>query len=303
MGFCDTWCMSPEMKNAAAVERHPCPTCGVEPGSACRTNSGKVAPKYHTPRFGKVPSLARSLEVRTPSDRRPGTLWTPGPPVAAPAVPASLDLEPIRIGYARCSTISQELQGQLDELAKARCHKVFSEKISTRVKDRPKLAAALELAQQFKEAAPEQPVILTVTEMKRLGRDADELTTLARTLQEHAVSLEMLRGPLPGIYDPNGTGSILFAFFAAMAEAEREGIREATLEGLESARDRGRHGGRPKVITDDMLAITRARMAKGESVRDIAKALVIPEGKNAGKAPSAASLYRALAEADQAAAV
>ncbi|WP_418361230.1 hypothetical protein [Streptomyces lincolnensis] len=56
----------------------------MEPGSACRTNSGKVAPKYHTPRFGKVPSPARSLEVRTPSDRRPGTLWTPGPPVAAP---------------------------------------------------------------------------------------------------------------------------------------------------------------------------------------------------------------------------
>jgi hypothetical protein len=88
----------------------------------------------------------------------------------------------------------------------------FSEKISTRVKDRPKLAAALELAQQCKEAAPEQPVILTVTEMKRLGRDADEPTPLARPLQEHAASLETLRGPLPGIYDLNGTGSIRFAF-------------------------------------------------------------------------------------------
>lgn len=55
-------------------------------------------------------------------------------------------------------------------------------------------------------------MILTVTEMKRLGRDADGPTTLARTLQEHAASLEMLSGPLPGIYDLNGTVSILFAF-------------------------------------------------------------------------------------------
>ncbi|RMI44444.1 recombinase family protein [Streptomyces triticirhizae] len=293
--------MSPEMQNAAAVERHACPTCKVEPGSACRTKSGKVAPKYHTPRFQLVPSLARSLDVRTPADRRPGTLWTPGAAVVVPAVPTDRKLAPVRLGYARCSTVSQELQGQLDELAKADCHKVFSEKISTRVKHRPELAAALDLAKRFKEAAPQQTVILTVTEMKRLGRDADELTTLARTLQENAISLEMLRGPLPGVYDPSGSGALLFAFFAAMAEAEREGIREATLEGLESARDRGRHGGRPKVITDDMLAITRARMAKGESVRDIAKGLTITEGKNAGEAPSAASLYRALAEADQAA--
>lgn len=287
------------MQNAAAVERHACPTCKADPGSACRTKSGKVAPKYHTPRFQQVPSLARSLDVRTPADRRPGTLWTQGAAVVVPAAPTDHKLAPVRLGYARCSTVSQELQSQLDELAKADCHKVFSEKISTRVRYRPELAAALDLAKRFKEAAPQQAVILTVTEMKRLGRDADELTTLARTLQENAISLEMLRGPLPGVYDPSGPGSLLFAFFAAMAEAEREGIREATLEGLESARDRGRHGGRPKVITDDMLAITRARMAEGESVREIAKGLTIPEGKNAGKPPSAASLYRALAETDQ----
>ena len=71
--------------------------------------------------------------------------------------------------------------------------------------------------------------------MKRLGRDAAELTALADHLTAHGLVLEMLAGPLPGIYDPSGPGRILFAFFAAMAETERENVREATLEGLDAA--------------------------------------------------------------------
>ncbi|MEU9959785.1 recombinase family protein [Streptomyces sp. NPDC050982] len=71
--------------------------------------------------------------------------------------------------------------------------------------------------------------------MKRLGRDAAELTALADHLTEHGLVLEMLAGPLPGIYDPTGPGKLLFGFFAAIAETERENIRESTLEGLESA--------------------------------------------------------------------
>src|SRR6266571_7017252 len=58
--------------------------------------------------------------------------------------------------------------------------------------------------------------------MKRLGRDAAELTALADHLNAHGLVLEMLAGPLPGIYDPTGPGRILFGFFAAMAETERE---------------------------------------------------------------------------------
>ncbi|WP_329084141.1 recombinase family protein [Streptosporangium sp. NBC_01469] len=66
--------------------------------------------------------------------------------------------------------------------------------------------------------------------MERTGRPvpADHLTA-------HGLVLEMLAGPLAGIYDPAGPGRILFAFFAAMAETEREAIREATLEGLDAA--------------------------------------------------------------------
>ncbi|GAA1576044.1 hypothetical protein GCM10009678_68440 [Actinomadura kijaniata] len=56
---------------------------------------------------------------------------------------------------------------------------------------------------------------------------AAELTALADHLTAHGLVLEMLAGPLTGIYDPSGAGKTLFAFFAAMAETERETIREA----------------------------------------------------------------------------
>ncbi|WP_425559247.1 recombinase family protein [Catenulispora yoronensis] len=61
--------------------------------------------------------------------------------------------------------------------------------------------------------------------MKRLGRDAAELTALPDHLTAHGLVLERLVGLLPGIYAPSGPGKLLFAFFAAMAETERENIR------------------------------------------------------------------------------
>jgi DNA invertase Pin-like site-specific DNA recombinase len=66
------------------------------------------------------------------------------------------------------------------------------------------------------------------------------LTALADHLTAHGIALEMLAGPLTGLYDPTGTGRVLFAFFAAMAETERENIREATLEGLNTAGPQGK---------------------------------------------------------------
>ncbi|MFI1368133.1 recombinase family protein [Streptomyces griseochromogenes] len=74
--------------------------------------------------------------------------------------------------------------------------------------------------------------------MKRLSRDAAELTALADHLFAHGLVLEMLAGPLAGMYDPSGHGKLLFASFAAVAETERENIRESTLEGFAAARGR-----------------------------------------------------------------
>ncbi|GAA2403922.1 hypothetical protein GCM10010420_34130 [Streptomyces glaucosporus] len=204
----------------------------------------------------------------TPADRGPGRPWRPGTPPPAPIDP-DLPSADIRIGYARCSTLGQELDSQLDALSEHGIprDKIFSEKISTRVRVRPKFEEALRTAREVKAHAPHCRVIFTVYEMKRLGRDAAELTALADHLTAHGLVLEMFAGPLPGIYDPTGPGKLLFAFFAAMAETERENIRESTLEGLDTAARKGKHGGRPPVITADMLHTVHRRRAGGRRVR------------------------------------
>ncbi|WP_225101355.1 recombinase family protein [Streptomyces sp. CoH27] len=145
-----------------------------------------------------------------PDDRGPGRPWKPGPPVET--VPAAAAAKPIRIGYARYSTARQELQSQLDALRPV-CKLIFSEKISTRVKTRPKLEEALKLAEEAlklaydsKEAAPDQEDILTIRELKRLARNAAELMTLSNQPQTAGVQLELLTGPLTGIYDPSAWG-------------------------------------------------------------------------------------------------
>ncbi|MGV9249809.1 recombinase family protein, partial [Streptomyces sp. NPDC003710] len=224
--------------------------------------------------------------------------WKQGP--ALTIVPAPRTERPVRIGYARTSTARQELASQLEALHRAQCHKIFSEQISTRVKVRPELEKALALAHQFKEAAPETPVVFTVHELKRLARNAAELMTLSAELQAGGIQLELLTGPLTGIYDPNGMGAMFFAVLAVAGQIERNYIREKTLEGQVIAASKGNHGGRPKVIDDDMLTFAIAMKNKGIPVPDIAKKLTIKTGKSSGKSPSVASLYRALAEAENA---
>ncbi len=190
-----------------------------------------------------------------------------------------------------------------EALKAAGCNPIFSEKISTRVKVRPEFARALDLAYQFKSAAPGQAVVLTVHELKRLARNAAELMTLSAQMQDGGIQLELLSGPLTGIYDPNGMGSMLFAVLAVAAQLDRNYIREKTLEGLAAAAASGNHGGRPKVLDDDMTTFALALRAKGTPVPEIAAKLAIKTGKNAGTHPSVASVYRALAEADDAAAM
>ena len=256
---------------------------------------GHTAAKYHTARFVLVPALRDELAVPTPASRRPGQPWTPIAEITDAPGSTTQEPGPIRIGYARCSTSSQDLAGQLDLLERAGCRRVFSEKISTRVRVRPELENALALAREIKRAAPDQAVVLTVAEMKRLARNAAELMTLSAALQSDGIQLELLTGPLTGAYDPTGMGSMLFAVLAVAAQLDRDYIRDKTLEGQKAAAARGRHGGRPPVIDSDSLIYARALHAAGTAIPDIAKKLTIKTGKNVGRHPSVASVYRALA--------
>ncbi|MFI5936013.1 recombinase family protein [Actinoplanes sp. NPDC051494] len=136
-----------------------------------------AATSYHTGRFTTVGRLSKALRVLIPAGRGPGQPWRPGTPPLT-LVPADLPSTDIRIGYARCSTLTQKLQSQLDALATRGIprDKIFFEKISTRMRVRPQFEAALALAREIKAHAAHCRVIFTVDEMKRLGRDAAELT-------------------------------------------------------------------------------------------------------------------------------
>ncbi|MGV9779369.1 hypothetical protein [Streptosporangium sp. NPDC003464] len=109
---------------------------------------------------------------------------------------------------------------------------------------------------------------------------------------------EFLTGPLAGRHDPAGHGAALFAFFAAMAEPERDYIRDKPLEGQETARTKGKAiGGVP--VSDDMLATAvRLRDTEYLSLREITSRLVIRTGKKRGQPPSPATVMRMLREYD-----
>lgn len=270
-------------------------TCQAPAGSPCRTTAGKVALKYHTARFQLVAALRSELHVATPAVRGPGSLWRALPALSPAVVSASME---VRLGYARVSTRTQEIQSQLDALETAGVHRLFSEHISTRVRERPEMKAALTAAREYRCLGAK--VTLVVHEMKRLGRGALELLRVAEELRDAGIELEFLTGPLAGKHDPAGHGAALFAFFAAMAESERDYIRDKTLEGQESARTKGTAIGGRKVSDDDMLATAlRLREQEKLSLRQIATRLVIRTGKKRGQHPSPATVMRMLREHDE----
>lgn len=271
------------LRAAEAAERFACPACGAPAGRPCRTRGGTVAVSYHTPRFVLVPALGNAGEVAVPADRRPGDRWTPG---AGPSR--------VRIGYACAATAEEDVSGQLSRLDAAGCVRTFADVVGPAVSWRPELTRALRLAAEQRSCAERQPVTVSVCELARLARTAPELIATAGVLQAADVQLEVRSGPLAGAYDPNGAGSTLFAVLAAAAGLDREHHRQLVRAGQQAAAARGKRGGRPRVLDEAMLAAARRLYDEGVPVPEIAHRLMIPAGKNAGRHPSLASVYRAL---------
>ena len=134
---------------------------------------------------------------------------------------------------------------------------------------------------------------LVVSKLDRMGRDMSETMETAWSLQDLGAKLEILSGPLAGVYDPRGMGKIFFAMLAGFAELEREMMIERTLDGLAQAAAEGRRGGRPPVISRDMMRIALGRRADGESVTSIARGLTHrPSAARSGRSPAAPSTTR-----------
>ncbi len=155
----------------------------------------------------------------------------------------------MKIGYARVSTKEQSLAMQVDALKKAGCDKIHEEIASGAKTSRPVLE---EIMRNLREDDT-----LIIWKLDRLGRNLAHLIHLTTKLIEIKVGLISLNDPID---TSTAQGRMVFGIFAALAEFERELIRERTQAGLTSARARGRKGGRPKGMTQ--AAIEKATIAE-----------------------------------------
>jgi DNA invertase Pin-like site-specific DNA recombinase len=178
------------------------------------------------------------------------------------------------IGYARISTYEQTLNLQKDALEKAECSKIFTDTASGAKTKRKGLEEALNYVRKGDT--------LVVWRLDRLGRSLPHLITTMTGLEEQDIGFKSLT---ENIDTTTSGGKLIFHIFGALAEFERNLIRERTTAGLLAARARGKKGGRPKALTDRQISIAHSLYAdRKASIQEICRTLKI----------SRATLYRAI---------
>ena len=168
---------------------------------------------------------------------------------------------PTKIGYARVSTDDQHLDLQRDALEKAGCQDIYEEKISGKQADRPELTQCL---RSLREGD-----VLVVWRLDRLGRSLPDLVRIVGELESRGIGFESITEKIETV---SATGRLVFHVFAALAEFERNLIRERTRAGIDAARARGRQGGRPPKLEVRQIREIR-QLLKDPRVRvtDVAK--------------------------------
>jgi DNA invertase Pin-like site-specific DNA recombinase len=179
------------------------------------------------------------------------------------------------IGYARVSTHDQTLALQRDALERAGCDRIFADTASGSIADRHGLEEAIS------QLRPGDALI--VWRLDRLGRSLKHLIETITALHTQGIGFKSLTEQID---TTTSGGKLIFHIFGALAEFERDIIRERTQAGLQAARARGRQGGRPKLPgTARKVALARKLYEdRHTSVQDICRDLNI----------SRATLYRYL---------
>jgi DNA invertase Pin-like site-specific DNA recombinase len=141
----------------------------------------------------------------------------------------------MKFGYIRVSRDTQTTALQEDAMKKIQCDRTFTDKMSGKRFDRPEYLKMLDMARKGD--------VIVVWRLDRLGRSIKDLIAIVEELGKRGIELQSLT---ENIDTTTPTGKLMFHIMAAMAEFERNVIRERTMAGLEAARARGRVGGRPK---------------------------------------------------------
>jgi DNA invertase Pin-like site-specific DNA recombinase len=214
-----------------------------------------------------VPASVRKSRVRPAAPKKAAARQSVRPDGESPNTA-------MLIGYARVSTIDQNLTLQRDALTGAGCGKIFVEQMSGAVTDRPELAAALGFMRSGDT--------LVVWKLDRLARSMKQLIETIDELRSRGIGFRSLTEALD---TTTPQGRLVFHMFGALAEFERGLIRERTQAGLAAARRIGRTGGRPPKLMDDDLEAARAMLANPDiTVAEVAERMGV----------SAATLYRYL---------
>ena len=158
------------------------------------------------------------------------------------------------IGYARISTNEQNLNLQTDALTKAGCEKIFTDTASGAKSDRTGLTEAISFMRKGDT--------LCVWKLDRLGRSLKHLIETVLALQALGKGFCSLQ---ENIDTTTSGGKLFFHIFGALAEFERDIIRERTRAGLASARSRGRLGGRPSIMNSKKLKMATSLYADGKT--------------------------------------
>ncbi|MEI4263454.1 recombinase family protein [Roseovarius sp. D0-M9] len=174
------------------------------------------------------------------------------------------------IGYARVSKAdgSQSLDLQRDALLAVGVeeNQIYSDRASGKKDDRSGLDACLK--------ALRDGDVLVVWKLDRMGRSLHHLVRTVSMLSERGIGLKVLTGQGAQIDTTTAAGRLSFGIFAALAEFETELIRERTLAGLQSARARGRTGGRKFALSKSQVRLAQAAMANRDtSVAELCKEL------------------------------
>jgi DNA invertase Pin-like site-specific DNA recombinase len=159
----------------------------------------------------------------------------------------------MKIGYARVSTDAQETHLQMDALKRAKCSRVYEEKSSGAKMDRPELMKLLDSARKGD--------VVIVWKLDRLARSLRQLIDTTGMLNERGVEFHSLT---ENINTTTPSGKLTFHIFAALAEFERDILRQRVNAGLKAARRRGRVGGRPKALAEADLKKARALLRSGD---------------------------------------
>jgi len=166
----------------------------------------------------------------------------------------------MNIGYARVSTLDQNLDLQMQALRKAGCKKIFREKVSGGSQERPEYQRMLD------QLRLGDTVI--VWRLDRLARSTRDLLETMETIREAGARFQSISEPWANT--TTHAGKLIMTVFAGIAEFERDLIRERTSAGREAARRRGTNLGRPRKLNTEQRKLARRLIDEGQSVREIA---------------------------------